>query len=325
MILRKKMNRACSVALAAVALLVAGCKPTTDSPWIERFAEAEKMAQQQGRKMLVLFITDDLDEPCRILREKVLETPEFLNLVAEKQLLLAAVRFPKELGNMSFDDLVANSKVSQRYRVSNYPMLYVTDAVGRPFAFLGGATEDADLYINKLKEILGKQEKFDRAMAEAVALSGEQRALALAAVLEQLPTPIRVFYADVVQDIVRNDPQDKTGYVAQEAEKNRIREQVRKYNEFQLHLQGKTKVEDLVFARAEALSMLAQEKWEPTLHLLLCKFVSASYAAEKNLPKAIEYMKAAIAADPESDMAKQLHPVLEAMEKRAAQPEAPAE
>ena len=272
--------------------------------------------------MLVLFSGAGWEEHSNALRDSVLDIEAFRQLVQEQNLVLVVVNFPQNPQAVSEERLMEIDSLRQRYGVNGLPSVLLLDAKERPISLLFGAPKSGEAYLGSLRAVLAAQDAFEKAVTEAQGLSGEPRALALAAALDALPQESRRYHNDIVKDILQHDPQDKTGYKAQQEKKERIKDQVKHYNEFLLKQNGKNSIPELIEGRVEALNMLMQEEWEPTLRMLLCKFVSDTYAAEQDLPRAIEYLQAAIEAAPAPALAQPLTEALQALEKRAAEPPA---
>ena len=79
-------------------------------------------------------------------------------------------------------------------------------------------------------------------------------------------------------------------------------------------MSGKNSAENLKSAREEALKILEDENLMSPIRLALYKFVSDGYAMSHDLEKALEYLKLARQADPESREGRALVPWISQME-----------
>ena len=305
--------------IAGALLLFSGCGNSSD--WETRFDKALQAAEAQQRDMLVYFNASDRSGQSRAFKENVLDSEVFADFVKERGLLLVELDFPRTLGKTSLEELEARERVRVHYKVQSYPMVLLLDSHGRQYARFGGSAEEPQAYVDALRAAMETEARFRKAVAEAASLDGEERALALAAALQALPQENQSFHEELVQEIIRYDKEDKTGYRAKEEFGRRMMSQVQRFNEFMMKQRQLDSPDRILAARVEALTMLSQEEeWAPVIRMFLNRFISDTFALEKDWAHAAEYMQVAVEAAPD-DMPElqSLRTWLEELKKKAAE------
>ena len=112
-----------------------------------------------------------------------------------------------------------------------------------------------------------------------------------------------------------SDPEDRFGFGKKEKEARMMAQQSEMLEQFYLSQRGKIRGEELRKSREEAEKILSSPDLLPPIRLKLNKFISDSYALERNYPKSLEYLKSARDSDPGSKESSRLQPWIENMEK----------
>lgn len=119
----------------------------------------------------------------------------------------------------------------------------------------------------------------------------------------------------MIAEIMASDPEDRFGYGKKEKEARLMAQQREMLEQFYLSQRGKVRGEEAQKSREEAGKILASPDLLPSIRLKLNKFISDSYALERNYPKSLEYLKIARDSDPGSKESARLQPWIENMEK----------
>lgn len=140
------------VALAALLLVGAVLTAGTPSGWLDDFAEAQKLAKEEKRPMLVLFTGSDWCGWCKKLHGDVLSKPEFEKFAASKKLVLVYIDFPQE-SNMTKAEKERNKQLASTYKVRGFPTTVVFDANGKELGRMPGYSKQ---YIRNVTKMLKK-------------------------------------------------------------------------------------------------------------------------------------------------------------------------
>lgn len=157
-----------SVLCAALALLPAGAVE-----WLTNVEQAQKLAAEQGKAVLVDFTGTDWCVYCREMHAKVLDTPEFEAYAAPKFICVEMDLPHKPL--LPKAQLEYNRGIVKRYGVTGYPTLLVLNTAGEVTGgFIGGKAELG--YVSEQLDIALENAKNLPRLAE---LTGAERVHAL--------------------------------------------------------------------------------------------------------------------------------------------------
>jgi hypothetical protein len=196
---------------ALLALLVATALGAVEGgAWVPDPAAARAAAAASGRDVLLLFTNPDTCPQCRLLEGEVLATPAFAAYAAET-VVPVAIEFPtrreqpKELRER-------NLALARDYGVQAYPDLWLTDALGRPYARTGYLGIPAADYVRHLRSLRARREARDGAFAQAERSTGVERARALDRGLRLLgdDLPLAPYRAEI-DAIIAGDPDGSAG------------------------------------------------------------------------------------------------------------------
>lgn len=108
--------------------------------WLTNVEEAQKLAAEQGKAVLVDFTGTDWCVYCREMHAKVLDTPEFETYAAPKFICVEMDLPHKPL--LTPAQLEYNRGIVKRYGVTGYPTLLVLNRAGEVTGgFIGGKAE----------------------------------------------------------------------------------------------------------------------------------------------------------------------------------------
>ncbi len=206
-----------------VAACVAPCF-AADGWIVDDFDAAKKQAAEQNKGILIEFTGSDWCPPCKALRSKVLNTPEFI-AEASKNFVLLELDYPQ--GKPQTEAVkAANRKYSDMYGVEGFPTVVFADAAGKPMGgFVGG--RDKDEVLAAMGDAMKAKDAIKAAEAKvAAATTDEAKVVALGELLKAAPADyVDNFYADAKKQLMELDKEDKCGFRAAEALKTKIAEQ----------------------------------------------------------------------------------------------------
>jgi thioredoxin-related protein len=196
----------CSV--SAVASLAMGAEA-----WTTDFEAAKKTATEQKKDLLLSFTGSDWCGPCMMLDEEVFAKEEF-HKGTKDAYVLVNLDFPQKK-KLEAAVKEQNEKLSETYGIEGFPTVVMCDASAKPYATTGYQPGGAAAYLDHLKELQAVRVKRDEAfdLAEK-ATSDTEKAKALVAGLGAMePEIVEAHYADVLAQIEKLDPEDKSGFV----------------------------------------------------------------------------------------------------------------
>lgn len=308
------LSRVCAVLFGVMSM-----QSLFAATWETDYDKALERARAGAHAVLVDFTGSDWCHWCMVLREKVFETQEFSSYVKEQGLVLLELDFPRAQEKVPADQMAEREKIRERFNVTGFPTVMLLDAQGAPFARFAGSAVDPEEYIGRIQKALDVKSAFDAAVAAAREKEGEARAQALQDALKLLPPDCASRQQGIIDEIIANDPEDKTGCRAAAQEEKLLQEQRKMFADFLAVHRGPVTPEKVTAARLDAEKLLEREGLLPVTRQMIYKFISDCYAMERDLPHAHESLKAAVDAAPQTPEARKLRLWLENMERHMAE------
>jgi len=145
--------------LIALALFLAGCEQKSQSPgneknagqWLTDFATAQRRAGEENKILLINFTGSDWCPPCIKLHREVFAQPQFADY-ARQHLVLLEVDFPREK-QLSAEQLAANEKLADRFRVNGFPTIILLNPAGKKIGELGYLPGGAKAFLAALERV----------------------------------------------------------------------------------------------------------------------------------------------------------------------------
>ena len=187
------------------------------------FEAAKKKAAAENKSLLVDFTGSDWCGWCIKLNKEVFQHEPFKTGVADN-FILVELDYPKDKSKLTEAEIQQNAKLREVYQIQGFPTILITDAEGRPFAKTGYQKGGPESYVNHLDELLETKTARDEAFAMAKDAKGVDRAKAFGEGLNVVPAAYHDLYPDVIAEILKNDPEDKTGFKANQEFKAAERE-----------------------------------------------------------------------------------------------------
>ncbi len=119
--------------------------------WKHDLKEAEKEAEAQNKKILLVFSGSDWCGPCIKLDKNVWQSDVF-KAESQKRWVLIKADFPKKKANMLSPELTSsNEKLAEKYdREGNFPLVVLLDKTGKVIGEKGYVNIPAEDYIQAL-------------------------------------------------------------------------------------------------------------------------------------------------------------------------------
>ena len=105
--------------------------------WGRNYAEAQKLAKQENKSMLVLFTGSDWCPPCKSLHQSVFTSSEFKSQVPENVVLVVCDN-PRNKDLVTPEEQKQYQELAPKFKVSGVPSIFLTDADGKPYHTMVG-------------------------------------------------------------------------------------------------------------------------------------------------------------------------------------------
>lgn len=105
---------------------------TNPSTWQSNFEEAKQVANEEDKKILMVFSGSDWCAPCMKLKKKILSTEEF-QAFEKENLVVLYLDFPKRKKNRLSKELTShNEALAEQYnRSGSFPSILLMDSSGK--------------------------------------------------------------------------------------------------------------------------------------------------------------------------------------------------
>lgn len=297
--------------LSLASAMICSASPVWETNWNKALEKAGK----SGQPVLADFTGSDWCPGCIYLRNNIFDTEAFSKYVEDNNLMLVELDFPRKEGKMPPEQLKFHEELMRRYGISVFPTVLLMEGNGAPYAKIVGPSRTAQEYLEKLEAAGEARMKLKEAVAAARALEGKEKLEKLVQALKQLPEDLQPYQKELIAEISALDPEDQYGFSGKAEKAVTMAAQRLMMEQFYKKHAGSFSPEKIRASREEALQMLEKRNLLPAIRLEITKYVSDGYALERNYPKALEYLKMARDADPESQAAKKLEPWIGNMQK----------
>jgi protein disulfide-isomerase len=150
------------VGLGALLLATPKAKPARsatpgpaegEGPWLTDYKKAQQQAKSSQKLLLLQFTGSDWCPPCRMMQNEIFSTKEFRDY-ATKNFVLMEIDFPRRKAQPP-EIAEQNQLLAQRYQITVFPTVIVSDADGKKIGELAGYDPSAGLpgFIADLEKI----------------------------------------------------------------------------------------------------------------------------------------------------------------------------
>ena len=204
---------------AAAALAPALIAPALASEgWFSNLDEAKKQAKAEGKLIFLEFTGSDWCGPCIQFKSQVLSRADFLES-AQKDFVLVELDYPRRK-EIDVAQKEHNETVKNQYAITGFPTILLLNAEGEIVGgFVGGIAYE------KLMENLSTARENQQALASFGSMNDEEKLQALIKLHAGFDS--RLFearQAELAAQIKALDPEDKSGFAAQQAHERSMNE-----------------------------------------------------------------------------------------------------
>jgi len=290
------------IAAVVLALVAGGVEaPAAEKLWIQDIKEAKKKAAQEKKDLLLNFTGSDWCGWCVKLDREVFDQSRFVEEVP-KQFVLVEIDYPR--GKVLPDDIRAqNEKLKKEFEIPGFPTIYLADAQGRPYAQTGyqeGGEKNYMKYLAEMRKIRIERDKHFKA-AKKKDIKPLEKAKLLDKALDLIdPKMVDKYYRVEIKQIMELDAENKAGL------------------KLKYELKAKLQEARIIFDRGDLKGTIAKleaiiKEMKPTGEAAqeVYYFLSESWYGNQDKAKAHTYLKKALQAAPESEMAKRIKEIIE--------------
>ena len=120
--------------------------------WHTDFEAAKKMAEQEGKDLLVNFTGSDWCGWCIKLRKEAFDQEAFRK-GAKDLFVLVELDFPRDRSKLSKETREQNEQLKNRFEIRGFPTILLCDAQGRPYARTGYQPGGGTNYVDHLASL----------------------------------------------------------------------------------------------------------------------------------------------------------------------------
>ncbi|MGC9330243.1 MAG: thioredoxin family protein, partial [Candidatus Hinthialibacter sp.] len=148
----------------------------SEDGWMVDYEKAVEIATNEKKDILMDFTGSDWCGYCLQLKKNVFSQGEFQDKIPNHFVLLK-LDFPKDTSKQTKEEIAQNQKLNEKYQISGFPTILLTDASGRPYArTVGYGGESAQEYSDKLIDMQKARIQRDELFAKADAAQGVEKA-----------------------------------------------------------------------------------------------------------------------------------------------------
>lgn len=288
----------------AVPMMVSGAFAAVN--WETDLDAGLKAAKAKNLPVLVEFTGSDWCPPCKMLKKVNLNTPEFEKFVADNEVVLVELDFPRTPGAIPQELMNKRVSIMQKYAVEGFPTVLIMNAEGETFARIVSFRPEVSQYLDLLKAGIDAKVQLEKDIQAASDLAGDAKAAALNEALKKLPKAEQGFHKALIGEIIKVDTKDTFGYGKKLKEVEMMAVQVREYEDLATKYRGKYTKTDVKNYRNEIVKQLDNKDLLPPVRQRYYKALSDMYAMDGDLDKTAKYLKKAIEACPNTREAKKL-------------------
>jgi hypothetical protein len=269
--------------------------PETDmshNGWYAEMPPALAEAKRTGKDMIIDFGGSDWCEGCKLLKENILDKPEF-NKRASRQFVL--VDIDTLARGLSAQRKARYVALQKQYKVGTFPSVFLTTPDGEPYAWTTyippkeGETDTPEGFWAQLQPMIAAGKAFREGLAKADRMNGAGKVDALVAAMAHVrPDFLDVYYPERVAELKKLDPSDRRGFLTYLAG-------AKAYNDLELKIGGGYDISpDVKVADVDALIARYKLKGETLQQALAMK--AALLVREGKLREALGALQDFVAA-----------------------------
>ncbi len=187
----------------------------TESPrdgWHTDLEKGKKLAQQEGKDLLIKFTRSQGCGWCLKLEKEVISQTSFKEQMSQNYILVI-INYPRDHRQWSPEFKKRHEQLKKYYHVNHLPNLVFADANGRPYESKSYRNQNPEVYFKEIIKIHDQRKNRDAALAAAQHAEGKVKARLLEKGLAEVSRKYHLYYPKVLAEITKADPDDTSGFM----------------------------------------------------------------------------------------------------------------
>ncbi len=189
-------------------------KIATPAGWSDDFENAQALAREQSKDLLVAFSGSDWCGWCIRLEKEVFARPPFTEKASE-YFVPVYIDHPQDKERLSPAAKRQNAPLVARYRIERFPAVLLLDSDGDIIAqtgYLEGGPENYLKAVLQLRDDGKRAPEYKAQKALRQVPQGPERIRRLDAILNPLPLQAQIRLSQYVQEVLDSDPKGTRGF-----------------------------------------------------------------------------------------------------------------
>ncbi|HQC27181.1 MAG TPA: thioredoxin family protein [Treponemataceae bacterium] len=197
--------------LVIILLLIACSSTPTEAHWLYDYEEAQGLAEQENKNILLFFVGSDWDEVSIALSSDVFPSKPFLSKIASKYILVQ-LDFPQDEDLITEEQFYRNYDVANRFALEGIPSAVLTTKEGYVIDTYSGVldAEKASDFINQIQKSKKKSTTIISTVKKMDKAEGPKKAKLVDTILNQLNSDYTYLHSELIAQIPEHDPDNTT-------------------------------------------------------------------------------------------------------------------
>jgi thioredoxin-related protein len=202
--------------LVIILLLIACSSTPTEAHWLYDYEEAQGLAEQKNKNILLFFVGSDWDEVSIALSNDIFPSKPFLSKIASEYILVQ-LDFPEDEDLITEEQFYRNYDVANRFALEGIPSAVLTTKEGYVIdkynEIADDEISDAEKAADFIKQIQKSKKKSTTIISTVKKMDkaeGPKKAKLVDTILNQLNSDYTYLHSELIAQIPEHDPDNTT-------------------------------------------------------------------------------------------------------------------
>lgn len=202
--------------LVIILLLIACSSTPTEAHWLYDYEEAQGLAEQENKNILLFFVGSDWDEVSIALSNDIFPSKPFLSKIASEYILVQ-LDFPEDEDLITEEQFYRNYDVANRFALEGIPSAVLTTKEGYVIdkynEIADDEISDAEKAADFIKQIQKSKKKSTTIISTVKKMDkaeGPKKAKLVDTILNQLNPDYTYLHTELIAQIPEHDPDNTT-------------------------------------------------------------------------------------------------------------------
>ncbi|HQC27605.1 MAG TPA: thioredoxin family protein [Treponemataceae bacterium] len=200
-----------------VSLMLIACSSSpTEAHWLYDYEEAQELAEQENKNILLFFVGSDWDEVSIALSNDIFPSKSFISKIASEYILVQ-LDFPQDENLITEEQFYRNYDVANRFSLEGIPSAILTTKEGyiidKYNEIASDEISEADRAADFIKQIQKSKKKSTTIISTVKKMDkteGPKKANLVDTILNQLDPDYTYLHTDLIAQIPEHDPDNTT-------------------------------------------------------------------------------------------------------------------